>query len=213
MHGAPLWFVPGLIYLGLASGTAQAVINTYGTGLDTSSFIPRLNRVQATLVACLGATVLVYAGYFFTGLVDAVSTFVTLLAVFSLPWIATMVIGFRHRGGFFHPDDLQVFNRGLRGGKYWYRHGLNWRALGPWMFGAAVGMLFTNTSWFVGPGTHLTGGADVGFLVSGGIVAVLYPLVLKRFPEPRIVFAPDDTHAGDARRRPESEPEPASALT
>lgn len=57
---APLWYIPALIYLGLASGTAQAVINTYGTGLDTSAIIPKLNRVQATLLACGLATVLVY---------------------------------------------------------------------------------------------------------------------------------------------------------
>lgn len=30
----------GINYLGVASGTAQAVINTYGTGLDTASIIP-----------------------------------------------------------------------------------------------------------------------------------------------------------------------------
>ena len=78
---APLWYVPMLLYLGLASGTAQAVINTYGTGLDTSSIIPKLTRVQATLVACAVATLLVYLGYFFSGIIDAVSTALSLLAV------------------------------------------------------------------------------------------------------------------------------------
>jgi purine-cytosine permease-like protein len=191
VEDAPLWYVPALIYLGLASGTAQAVINTYGTGLDTSSIIPRLNRVQATALACTVATALVYAGYFYAGLINSVSTFLSLLAVFSVPWIVMMIIGFFHRKGFYHPDDLQVFNRGERGGRYWFTAGLNARAVVPWLIGAVVGMLFTNTPWFVGPGTHLTGGTDVGFFVAAVIVAVLYPLALRLFPEPRELFAPE----------------------
>lgn len=201
VEAAPLWFVPFLIYLGLASGTAQAVINTYGTGLDTSSFIPRLNRIQATFVACVAATALVYAGYFYTGLVDAVSTFLALLAVFSVPWIVTMIIGFKHRHGFFWPEDLQVFNRGERGGRYWFSGGINWRAMGPWLVAASIGLLFTNTAWFVGPGTNWIAGTDIGFLVAGVIVAVLYPLMLKAFPEPRDVFAPVEEGAETERRR------------
>lgn len=192
---APRWFVPFLIYLGLASGTAQAVINTYGTGLDTSSIIPKLNRLQATAVACVVATALVFAGYFWSGLIDFVATFLSILAVFSVPWIIIMMIGFVHRRGFFFQDDLQVFNRGERGGRYWFSGGLNWRATGPWLLAAAVGLLFTNTAWFVGPGTDWTDGTDIGFAVSALIVTVLYPLMLRLFPEPRELFphGADDT--------------------
>ena len=202
VEAAPLWYVPALIYLGLASGTAQAVINTYGTGLDTSSIIPRLNRVQATALACAVATALVYAGYFYTGLIDSVATFLSVLAVFSVPWIVIMIIGFVHRKGFYHPDDLQVFNRGERGGKYWFSAGLNWRAVLPWLLAATVGMFFTNTAWFVGPGTELTDGTDVGFFVGTVIVVVLYPLALHFFPEPRNVFPPTGADTGDGLVEP-----------
>src|SRR5918997_2250159 len=160
---APGWYVPLLLYLALASGTAQAVINTYGTGLDTSSIIPKLSRIQATFVACVVATALVYAGYFWSGIIDSVSTALSLLACFSVSWIVAMIIGFVHRKGFYHQEDLQVFNRGKRGGRYWFHHGLNWRATGPWILGAAVGMLFTNTTWFLGPGSELIDGWDIGF--------------------------------------------------
>jgi hypothetical protein len=51
-------------------------------------------------------------------------------------------------------------------------------------------MLFTNTAWYVGPGTKLTDGTDIGFFVAGVIVLVLYPLALRLFPEPRDVFEP-----------------------
>jgi purine-cytosine permease-like protein len=186
---APTWYLPLMLYLGLASGTAQAVINTYGTGLDTSSFIPRLTRIQATFVACAVATLLVYLGYFYSGIIDAVSTALSLLACFSVSWIVAMIIGFVHRKGWYLQDDLQVFNRGEKGGRYWFTHGLNWRATGPWLLGTAIGMFgFTNTAWFTGPGSKWLDGTDIGFAVSAVITAILYPIMLKLFPEPRNVF-------------------------
>ncbi|ART72510.1 hypothetical protein BTO20_31670 [Mycobacterium dioxanotrophicus] len=191
VKAAPLWYVPLLIFLGLASGTAQAVINTYGTGLDTSSLIPKLNRVQATLAACGGATLLVYLGYFYTELMESVSVFLSLLVICSVPWIIIMIIGFIHRDGYYDVDDLQVFNRGERGGVYWFSHGLNWRALGVWATAVVVSFFFTNTAWYTGPGTELTNGADFGFIVGGVLTAVFYPLALRIWPEPRSVFAPE----------------------
>jgi purine-cytosine permease-like protein len=67
--------MPAVIDVGLASSMAQAVINTYGTGLDTSAIIPRLIRVQATLLACVVATVLVYVGHFYSAIAGGVAVF------------------------------------------------------------------------------------------------------------------------------------------
>ncbi len=43
-----------------ASGTAKAVINNYGTGLDTSSFIPRLTRIQRRSCCALSAMLFIW---------------------------------------------------------------------------------------------------------------------------------------------------------
>lgn len=50
---------------GLASGTTQAVINTYGTGLDTPAPSSAVQPRQATLLACGLWLVLVYVGHFY----------------------------------------------------------------------------------------------------------------------------------------------------
>lgn len=185
---APGWYVPALVYMGLASGTAQAVINTYGTGLDTSAIIPRLSRVQATLTACTLSALLVYIGYYDASIASGVSTFLQLLACFSMPWIVMMTIGHFRRRGYYDPDALQVFNRGQRGGIYWFWHGFNLRGLGVWTASAVTGLLFASNAWFEGPGSGIVGGADIGFLVAAVVAAVLYPLILNRYPEPEEVF-------------------------
>jgi purine-cytosine permease-like protein len=200
VDAAPLWFVPGLIYMGLASGTAQAVINTYGTGLDTSAIIPKLNRVQATLLACVLSAALVYLGEFNTGIEAGVSVFLTVLASFSIPWIVMVTIGHFRRRGWYDVDALQVFNRGEKGGMYWFRHGFNVPAMTVWSLSAVAGLLFSANTWFVGPGATALGGIDIGFLVAGAVAAVLYPLSLRLFPEPREVFGPSS--AADPVARP-----------
>ena len=185
---APLWFVPALIYLGLASGTAQAVINTYGTGLDTSAIIPKLDRVQATLVACVLATALVYVGHFNSAIIAGVGVFLQVLASFSIPWIIMVAIGHFRRRGYYDVDALQVFNRGQRGGIYWYTHGFNVTGMSVWTLSTVAGLLFASNAWFVGPGAAALGDLDVSFLVAGLAGAILYPLALRLFPEPPEVY-------------------------
>lgn len=188
VEAAPLWFVPALIYLGLASGTAQAVINTYGTGLDTSAIIPKLNRVQATVVACMLATALVYIGHFYSAIIGGVSVFLTMLASFSIPWIIMVAIGHFRRRGYYDVDALQVFNRGERGGIYWFKHGFNVPAMVVWMLSTTAGLLFASNVWFIGPGAAAFNDLDLSFLVAGLAAAVLYPLSLRLFPEPPTMF-------------------------
>lgn len=190
INAAPAWFVPALIYVGLASGMAQAVINTYGTGLDTSAIIPRLNRIQATLVACAIATLLVYVGHFYSALVEGVAVFLSLLACSSIPWIVILTIGHFHRRGYYDTDALQVFNRGEKGGIYWFTGGLNAMGVGVWAIACAAGLLFANNNWFVGPGASLVGGLDIGFLVAGAVAAAGYTLALRLYPEPPSLFGP-----------------------
>lgn len=200
VDGAPLWFIPALVYMGLASGTAQAVINTYGTGLDTSAMIPALSRVQATVLACSIATVLVYVGHFYSAVSAGVGVYVTILASFSIPWIVLVTIGHFHRRGYYDVDDLQVFNRGLKGGKYWYWHGINRPAMIVWGTSCLTALMFSSNQWFSGPFAGLFGGADVGFLIGGIVVAVLYPLALRIFPDSPEVLGPAKAKERDAWR-------------
>lgn len=187
---SPTWYVPAVMFVGLVAGTAQGTINMYGTGLDMSSIVPRLSRVQATLVVATLAVILVYVGTFVTDMVDSVTVFLAFLALVIAPWMVIIAIGFVSRGGWYDPTDLQVFNRGERGGRYWFRGGMSARAFGAWIPAAAVGCLFSSTTWFTGPGADLVGGADISFLVSAVVGGVIYAITLLIRPEPAVVRAP-----------------------
>jgi purine-cytosine permease-like protein len=197
---SPDWYVPVVMFIGLVAGTAQGTINMYGTGLDMSSIVPRLSRVQATLVVAVLSIVLVYVGAFVTDMVDSVTVFLAFLAIAIAPWMVIIAIGFVTRGGWYDPHDLQVFNRGEKGGRYWFRGGISARAFAAWIPAAAVGCLFSSTTWYTGPGADLVGGADISFLVAAVVGGVIYAVALAIRPEPASLRAPRtvDADAGAA---------------
>ena len=173
---------------GMSTGTTAL----YGTGLDVSSMFPRLlNRVRATLLIGTIAIAFIFVGRFWFNLVESVATFSTLIDTFSCPWMAIMVIGYVTRRGYYLADDLQVFNRGLRGGHYWFTHGWNVRAMGAWLPAAFVGLSFVNLPGQpVGPLGNLAGGADLSVPVSLVVGGVLYFVLLMLYPEPDGVYGP-----------------------
>jgi purine-cytosine permease-like protein len=155
-----------------------------------SSIVPRLSRVQATLVVAVLAVILVYVGTFATEMVNSVTVFLAFLAMVIAPWMVIIAIGFFSRGGWYDPDDLQVFNRGERGGRYWFTGGFNLRAFAAWVPASVIGCFFSSTTWFTGPGADLVDGADISFLVSAVIGGVIYWVLLRVAPEPAEVMAP-----------------------
>ena len=80
-------------------------------------------------------------------------------------------------------DDLQVFNRGERGGRYWFTGGWNLRAAGAWAAGSAFGLLAVDTQLYTGPLAGLADGVDLSLAGSGAIAAAVYVAALKLWPE------------------------------
>ncbi|MFE7420003.1 purine-cytosine permease family protein [Rhodococcus sp. NPDC057529] len=189
---APGWYFVPVCLLALVGGLSTGTGLLYGTGLDFSSVFPRFTRVQATMLIGSTAIVLIFIGRFVFDVVQSISTFALVIVTCTVPWMVIMTIGFFTRRGWYDPEALQVFNRRQRGGRYWYNHGWNWRAMSVWIVAAVAGLLFVNLpGQFVGPLGELGGGADLSIPVSLGITAALYPIVLWIFPEPEDVFGPE----------------------
>ena len=192
----PEWFLLPVAIIAAIGGLSTGTTSLYGTGLDFSSVFPFLSRFQSTLLVGTIATAIVLIALYTGEIITAIITFATLIIVCTTPWVVIMTIGFFARRGFYRPDDLQVFNRGQRGGSYWFSGGYNWRGLAAWIPAALVGVLFVNIpEQFEGPLRTTFGGilegVDVSLAVVIVLAAVLYIAFELLFPEPREVYGPE----------------------
>ncbi len=200
---SPRWFLLPTCVIAIIGGMSTGTTALYGTGLDMSSMVPKLlTRVSATLLIGTLAIGFIFMGRFAFNLVESVATFSTLIGTFSCPWMAIMVIGYVTRRGFYLADDLQIFNRGGRGGQYWFAGGWNLRAMGAWLPAALLGLAFVNLpGQFVGVLGNLAGGLDLSVPVSLVAGGALYLLLLTAFPEPAAVYGPRGPRLLRAARR------------
>jgi purine-cytosine permease-like protein len=188
---APRGFFLPLLLLAVLSGMSTGTTSLYGTGLDFSSVFPRLTRAKATL--CIGciAIVLIFVGRFVFNVVDAITTFVSLIVVTTTPWMVVMIIGYFVRRGFYLPEAMQVFNRGQQGGPYWFRSGWNLQGMTAWLVSAACALTMVNMpGHFVGWFGRIAGDLDLSLLAALVLPAGIYPLLLYLYPEPRAVYGP-----------------------
>lgn len=190
-----------IILISLAGSCAQGALCVYGTGLDTSSIIPALPRVTATLIVGFIGTGLVYIGSFAYNLVGATTAFLILLLVVTAPWLVINLVGYVLSKGRYHAYDLQVFNMTpkVHGGAYWFTKGWNIAGMTAWVVATFVGMLFVNTSLFVGPLANVAGGIDLSFISSAVLGGLIYFVMAKLIPS--TVVAPRNHSEADDRRR------------
>lgn len=181
--GAPGWYVLPILVIGLAGSVGQGALNLYATGLDMESLVPRLKRAQATILTTVAATGLVFLGTFALDAVDSITALSLVLNTLAAPWAAVLLVGFAAARGRYDAHDLQVFNEGRQGGRYWFTRGWNARATGAWAAGAAFGLLTVNTTLYAGPLSDLAGGVDLSLAGSAAIAAAGYALALRLSPE------------------------------
>jgi cytosine/uracil/thiamine/allantoin permease len=180
---SPDWYVACILLLGILGAGGLAVGTAYSSGLDLDAIVPRLTRVQATIATSVVAASLVYLGALVFSLADSVLAISIILLVLSTPWAVITGLGYLLCRGRYDLDALQVFNRGERGGRYWFTAGFNYRAVVAFLAGAVFGLLAVNTTLYVGPLANIAGGVDVSFAGAALISATLYLVLRLLFPE------------------------------
>ncbi len=187
VQGAPMWYVVPIILIGVIGPLSHGALCLYGTGIDAASLVARVPRAVTTAVLGVIGIAIVFLGAFAWGAIATFQAFVILFTVGTTPWMVINLIGYAARGGWYSAQDLQVLNRGQRGGIYWFTAGWNLRAVGAWVPAVVVGLLTSNTSLFTGPWFHVAGGVDVSVPVAGVIGGVVYLVALKVAPESPVV--------------------------
>jgi purine-cytosine permease-like protein len=190
---SPGWFFVPLFLLAVLSGMSTGTTSLYGTGLDFSSVFPRLSRPRATLFIGLISCALIFIGRFYFTLISSITTFVSLIVVTTTPWMVIMMIGYVIRRGYYLPEAMQVFNRGEVGGIYWFKRGWNVAGMTAWIVSALLALLMVDIpDHYVGLLARASGAKlDLSLLAALVLPAILYPLCLAVFPEPRAVFGPE----------------------
>lgn len=180
--GVPSWLLVPVVLAALVGSIGQGSMNLYSMGLDLDAILPRLSRMQATVVVTILATLLVFLGKFVWDAEVAVTAFVVFLTSLATPWAAITLIGLLRSRGRFDQPDLQVFNERRTGGRYWYSAGWNPAAVLAWLVGSTVGILSNATDSFTGPIATALGGVDASFLTSGIAAAATYLVLLAVKP-------------------------------
>jgi purine-cytosine permease-like protein len=199
---SPTWYVLPIVVIGIVGGFAQGAACIYGSGLDVSSLFPRLQRYQATAIIGAAGTGLVILGQYRSSIQSFAGAFLIILVVVTTPWMLICLLGHVFvRGRYDAAGDLQVFNRGERGGRYWFFHGFNIAACAAWIPAMTLGLLFADTSIYIGPLANAFGDGTGGylcFLVAGGLSLILYPTFILLMPSQivRADLLPQDAVVG-----------------
>jgi purine-cytosine permease-like protein len=186
---APGWYVVPILLLGVLGGLSQGTLCVYSSGLDLEGVLPRLSRVQTTLLTSAVAIALLYLGVFAFDAVASITAATLLLNALITPWVAILAIGaLRTRRTGIDVRDLQAYAEGRRGGRYWFTAGWNVPAVLAWALAATWGVLSVNSDpLLVGPLANVAGGVDLSMGGSLAIAAVVYlaaPAVHRRVASP-----------------------------
>ena len=174
VKGAPAWLLFPLLLVGFVGSLGQGSVNLYSMGLDMDAILPKLSRLQSTLVVSGIATGLVFIGKFVVDAESAVTNACLFLTALGTAWIAISLFGYHRMGGTFHKEDLQVFNKREHGGRYWYTAGWSVKATVAWVVGSICGVLGISTTDYTGPIAHALGDVDVSVIAPAVVGIVLY---------------------------------------
>ncbi|MGI5328425.1 purine-cytosine permease family protein [Actinomadura nitritigenes] len=179
IEASPTWFVVPIVLIGFFGCLGQSAICLYGNGLDLSSVVRPLRRIPATLAVSALSLVFIFLGTLVWDIESTVSAFLTVLGIAAASWIGIVTAGHLMMRGKYDTADLQVFNEGRKGGRYWYWHGWNLRATAAFVLASVVGLLQASTSIYVGPWSKVANGVDLSWLSAMGIAAARADRPLK----------------------------------
>jgi purine-cytosine permease-like protein len=174
VDSAPGWLTMVLLLMASIGGLGFSSPVIYSTGLDLDAIVARLSRAGATWIMGAAAIVLVLFGSLVWDANESLTAAALILLALTGPWAAIVGIDYVRRQGRYDADGLQVFNRRQRGGRYWYWHGWNWRAVLAWAAGAVVGLTTVTSALYTGPFASVAGGVDVSFVASFLVAGALY---------------------------------------
>jgi NCS1 family nucleobase:cation symporter-1 len=169
----PGWFLLpflAVVVLGLVSNN---ILNSYSSGLSLMAAGLRVKRHHSVLIDAVVMTIVAAWAIFFFNFIGFWTQFLSMMVIWLAPWGGVFAVDYWLRHTRYRPAELLK----EQGGAYWYRSGVNWRAIAAFAIGALAAFFTTNAPLWVSPlVSGPLGGADLssfaGFIV-GGLVYYL----------------------------------------
>ena len=177
----PTWMAVPYLITAFGGLLLSNNLSVYSAGLTTLTLGLKIKRVHAVIVDIVA----IFAGsIYFMLIADSFYgpfiTFISTLAVPITAWVGIFLVDMIHRHYYSPKDLLDVSPTSA----YWYRGGIERRAVGAWAIAIVVGFCFTTIgatatdAWFKGPLAdswlgHNGLGWVVTFFIAGGLYAAL----------------------------------------
>lgn len=173
VKNSPSWLLIPLLFIALIGSLGQGSINLYSMGLDLDAILPKLSRLKSTTLVAGISTLLVFIGKFVYDAEAAVTNSVLFLTCLATSWLSITLFAFKFSGGVIDKESLQIFNRRITGGIYWFSNGWNFKAVIAWAIGSILGILGVSTVDYVGPISNSFNGLDVSIPAAaiGGVIS------------------------------------------
>ncbi|WP_202901883.1 purine-cytosine permease family protein [Thermogemmatispora carboxidivorans] len=172
----PPWMAAPYLLTAVGGLIASADLSIYSSGLNLLALGVRLERYKTVLID--GVLMVVGAAYVMLVAQDFFGPFESFLQLLSdglTAWAAVFLVDMLLRRGY---DAQSLVETGSRS-RYYYRAGVNWRAIVAWLLGIGVGLLFTVSPWFTGPlARGIFASSSLGYLLGFVVSALVYWLLV-----------------------------------
>lgn len=176
----PAWAaVPFLIAVVIGDICAN-YLNAYSSGMSFLSMGIRLKRYWAVAIDGVICTAIgIYALFFSTDFVTFFQNFLDLMIMFIGPWATIFLVHHLVIKGKYHIDS---FTDDGPHSAYWYRNGVNWRAMIAFIIGILATFFTANGALWVSPLSKAWfGGADVTAFAAPIVTGIVYYVLASRW--------------------------------
>lgn len=203
VQSSPGWFLVPFIILGFIGNIVGGGLDMYNATLDLHAIFFKISRSANALIIIVVTLIATYLAVVVYNAVNTVTSFATVLSAVLGPWIAILMIHHFEVGGRYNVLDLHSYAGGDRG-SYWFSGGFGLRAVGVWLVSTVIGLLWSSTTLYTGPLTHLSKGIDLSFISAFVIGGVLYYLAGRVTGTRQVPVAESELSAGSAAGDPSS---------
>lgn len=169
------WFFWPFMLLALPQLFAINSIDMYSSGVTLQALGIPVRRVGAVMIDTVVAGAITAVVIFQNNFSGYLAAFLNYIVVWLAPWFGVLITDWLLRRGRYHRESLATD----RGGVYWRRGGLNWRALVSLVVGGVASFLWVDAAFdkplvWTGPISSATSGSDLSWLLGIVVGAAVY---------------------------------------